>query len=458
MCSRASGGSCGDSVAARSAETMSSLRRRAICTQRAMSTERSATGGRASARTTAPASVGSASRRSQASTSRTSAWAKKSPSPTARSAIARSSKASATWRPSSRGERTMTPIRSGATPPRTSRSTSAATACAWARSSAAHQKRTVPPGAPRSGVPSRSAIGATTASAASSTRCGQRSDTSRRTISRARMGLLEVAHVLRRRRAHPLRRAVVVGADGELLVLGAEQLDEQRRGEAEVGVLVDEHVAVALGDPRAHVRALAQQRDGAQHELAGVERPDRGQQPVVVEVQLRELDLARAPGALGVVVVGQRLGPGGVVGGGDEAVLQPVDAIDDVGQQHGGPAADVVAAQVQVVHAVQQQREPVGARDRRRRTDRRRPRRSPRAAGGRRARARCGSPAPRTGGRACPRPRAAAPRRRPPTGSGRGSTRARRARGRRARRSAARARSSCRCPPRRARAAGRRHG
>ena len=30
-----------------------------------------------------------------------------------------------------------------------------------------------------------------------------------------------------------------------------------------------------------------------------------------------------------------------------------------------GPAADVVAAQVQVVHPVQQQREPVGARDRR---------------------------------------------------------------------------------------------
>ena len=57
--------------------------------------------------------------------------------------------------------------------------------------------------------------------------------------------------------------------------------------------------------------------------------------------------------------------PRGVVGGRHEAVLQAVDAIDDVGQQHGGPPADVVAAQVQVVHPVQQQREPVGARDRR---------------------------------------------------------------------------------------------
>jgi hypothetical protein len=118
------------------------------------------------------------------------------------------------------------------------------------------------------------------------------------------VGLLEVAHVLRRRRAHAVRGAVVVGTDEQLLVLGAEQLDEQRRGEAEVGVLVDEHVAEALGQPRAHVRALAQERDGAQHELPGVERPDLGQQPVVVDVQLRELDLAGPASALGVVAVG----------------------------------------------------------------------------------------------------------------------------------------------------------
>jgi hypothetical protein len=52
---------------------MSSLRRRAICVQRAMSTERSSTGALASARTTAAASEGSASRRSHASTSRISA-------------------------------------------------------------------------------------------------------------------------------------------------------------------------------------------------------------------------------------------------------------------------------------------------------------------------------------------------------------------------------------------------
>ena len=81
MRSRASGGTCGDSVAAASAATMSSLRRRAICVQRAMSTERSSIGARASARTTAGASPGSASSRSQASTSRTSARWKKAASP-----------------------------------------------------------------------------------------------------------------------------------------------------------------------------------------------------------------------------------------------------------------------------------------------------------------------------------------------------------------------------------------
>jgi hypothetical protein len=58
MRSRASGGSWGDSVAATSAPTMSSLRRRAICTLRAMSIARSSTGGRARARTTAPGVAG----------------------------------------------------------------------------------------------------------------------------------------------------------------------------------------------------------------------------------------------------------------------------------------------------------------------------------------------------------------------------------------------------------------
>src|ERR1039458_4535630 len=73
MRSRASGGTCGASVATVTAETKSSLRRRASAITRAKSTWRSSIGGRASARTTAAASVGSNSRRIHASTSRTSA-------------------------------------------------------------------------------------------------------------------------------------------------------------------------------------------------------------------------------------------------------------------------------------------------------------------------------------------------------------------------------------------------
>src|ERR1700690_2625324 len=50
MRSLASGGTCGDSVAAARAATMSSLRRRAMLVQRTMSTERSSIGGGARAR------------------------------------------------------------------------------------------------------------------------------------------------------------------------------------------------------------------------------------------------------------------------------------------------------------------------------------------------------------------------------------------------------------------------
>ena len=100
MRSRASGGICGDSSAAASAATMSSLRRRAIWVTRARSIARSSTGGRASARTTAPASPGSTSSRSHASRSRTSARWKNAAAPASRYGTARSSNATATAWPS----------------------------------------------------------------------------------------------------------------------------------------------------------------------------------------------------------------------------------------------------------------------------------------------------------------------------------------------------------------------
>ncbi len=152
MRSRASGGTCGASIAAASAETMSSLRRRAICVQRAMSTERSSIGGRASARTTAPASVGSARRRSHASTSRISARWKNAASPTSRCGIARSSSATLTAWPSwvISGTSTATRGRAGLVSPASrasSRSMSTATDWAWERSLAQRHSSHSPSGA-----------------------------------------------------------------------------------------------------------------------------------------------------------------------------------------------------------------------------------------------------------------------------------------------------------------------
>ena len=178
MRSRASGGICGDSIAAPSAATMSSLRRRAICVQRARSIARSSIGGRASARTTAPASPGSTSSRSHASRSRTSARWKNAAAPESRYGTARSSSAAATAWPSLLTERTSTQTSSGATSSRaTSRSTSAATACAWARSLAQRQNATSPAGAPaRSSrrLGRRSGSGSTTACAAAMMRAPER--------------------------------------------------------------------------------------------------------------------------------------------------------------------------------------------------------------------------------------------------------------------------------------------
>ena len=161
---------------------MSSLRRRAIWVQRAMSIARSSTGGRASARTTAPASLGSTSSRSHASRSRTSARWKNAAAPASRCGTARSSSATATAWPSLRTERTSTQMSSGATSSRaTSRSISAATDCAWARSLSHCQNATSPPEAPVSSLAIRSGAGSATARAAARIRSGQRWLSSSRT-------------------------------------------------------------------------------------------------------------------------------------------------------------------------------------------------------------------------------------------------------------------------------------
>ena len=113
-----------------------------------------------------------------------------------------------------------------------------------------------------------------------------------------------------------------------------------------------------LGQPRAHTGVGAQQAEALEHEVAGVERPGFVEHPLVRAVELGELALARA-------ALRQRRGPRRVVGGGDELVLEPVDALDDRAQGGARVAAQVVVAQRQVVDPLEQHGEPVGGADRR---------------------------------------------------------------------------------------------
>ena len=252
---------------------MSSLRRRAIWVQRAMSIARSSTGGRASARTTAPASPGSTSSRSHASRSRTSARWKNAAAPASRCGTARSSSATATAWPSLRTERTSTQTSSGATSSRaTSRSISAATACAWARSLPHCQNATSPPARAAQLLldPVRRGLG---------DRPRRDEDPLRAAVAllephdgRLRPLGLEVAQVLGRRAAQAVDRLVVVAGGADLAVLAREQPQQQALGEVRVLQLVDEHVAEALGDPRAHARLGAQEPEGVEHEVAEVAR------------------------------------------------------------------------------------------------------------------------------------------------------------------------------------------
>ena len=220
---------------------MSSLRRRAIWVQRAMSTERSSIGGRASARTTAPASDGSASSRSQASTSRISARWKNAASPTSRWATARSSSATATAWPSRATAETRIAIRPGCTPSRAiSRSTSAATDWACARSLAQRQNSTSPPDGDSAGC----GLAATTL-AARATRSGQRRPRSSETMCVSPTGEVTQAGGAGTAEA-PQRRPRVAGR-GQ--AAARHRPGEAGGSEVELLRVVDQHVLEAARVP-----------------------------------------------------------------------------------------------------------------------------------------------------------------------------------------------------------------
>ena len=177
----------------------------------------------------------------------------------------------------------------------------------------------------------------------------------------------ELVLVLARRRARP-QRLLGVGGHGDLAGLLAQQRQQGRLGEVGVLVVVGQHRGQAAGHAAAHVRALVQQPERAQHQVAGVQRAAVGQQPVVVGVQLGELTLAQRGGARGVVLVLARgqavVRVGGQLGRGDHVLLQPVDPRDERGQQRSRVAADLVVAQRQLLQLLQQQRHPLRGRHR----------------------------------------------------------------------------------------------
>ncbi len=126
--------------------------------------------------------------------------------------------------------------------------------------------------------------------------------------------------------------------------------------------VVDKHVQEARPATRADVRVLAEQRVRTGNELAVVDQALLGEDPLVLAVERGELALA----------VAAVLRPGGDRGRVEQLVLAAVDPRDHARKGGGGPPLEVVVAQRQLVHAVQQDAEPVGRRrERDERVDRR---------------------------------------------------------------------------------------
>ena len=146
-----------------------------------------------------------------------------------------------------------------------------------------------------------------------------------------------------------------------------QQAQEHSLGEIRVVVLVHEHVLEAPGHALTDVRPLVEKLEGAQDEVAIVERAALPQEAVVVGVESGEFELARRAGALGVALGSRHrpLGIGAVVLGRDHLVLQPVDARDEAGEQRRRVAADLVLAKREVADPLEQEREAIGRCDRR---------------------------------------------------------------------------------------------
>ena len=347
---------------------MSSLRRRAIWVQRARSIARSSTGGRASARTTAPASPGSraaAARRAGRAPRRAGRTRPRPPAGTGRRAPPARRRPPA---PRPRPTRTRTQTSSGATPSRTraARRPPPPPAPARARSRSARTRRR-PAARPADGS-SRFSIrpgsGATTAAAAARIRSPERrlSVSARRAPRATRRGS---------------RRTFFVDAPRKRVIAASSSAATQRlpwsvtssRRSRFWAKFVSWNSSTSTWRKRAASRArmsrlAAQEPERVQDEVARVEHPALLEQPVVRGVERGELALAHGADARGLAVLGQRRRPGRVVGGGDELVLEPIDPLDDRAEHRARVPAQVVGGERELVDPLEQEREPVGGRDR----------------------------------------------------------------------------------------------
>ena len=103
---------------------------------------------------------------------------------------------------------------------------------------------------------------------------------------------LEVGDVLARSPPEAVDRLIVVPHDRDVAMLAHEQAEQLALGEVRVLVLVHEDMAEAPRDALPECRSILKQPEGAQDQLAEVERAGLGEEPVVIGVEASELELA----------------------------------------------------------------------------------------------------------------------------------------------------------------------
>jgi hypothetical protein len=133
---------------------------------------------------------------------------------------------------------------------------------------------------------------------------------------------------------------------------------EARGRQVELLGVVDEDVLEA----RAYLRTLAREPERLADELARVTRSGLAEHPVVGAVDLGELALERRPLAPALALA-KRGGPGHVLLGVDELGLEPVDAAHEAAKERARVAAEVVAAQGELVDAFEQHGQAIGGAD-----------------------------------------------------------------------------------------------